>query len=440
MNLYTLGCMCIAVTLVVAMPAHASHEGQPSGSTLGFYEAIDLAIKQDPWLVQSAHTEKALQAKSTASSSLPDPKLSIGINNLATDTLDFNQEPMTQFKVGFSQAFPAGDSLKIQSQKLQSLAAAHPFQREDRKAKLKVKVGQLWLDLYRAQESIRLIHDNRELFEQLVGVAESSYSTAMGRTRQHDVIRAQLELTRLDDRLTVLHQEYEQAKQYLGEWIDIGSITELPSQLPNISLQLSNNTQYDSFLEHPAVQAVNYKIEAQQYSIHYSKQKYKPAWGLSGSYGYRDDAPNGVERADFFSIGVTVDLPFFTALKQDQNVKSETHTLGAIKTEKQLLIRKLMAGHNASKSNLEKLRQRQKIYKNKLLPKMYQQAEASLTAYTNDDGDFSEVVRSRIAVLNAEIEALNINIFRLKETLHLVYYRTRSGVVGDEKGVTNHEN
>ena len=43
-----------------------------------------------------------------------------------------------------------------------------------------------------------------------------------------------------------------------------------------------------------------------------------------------------------------------------------------------------------------------------------QQAEAALTAYTNDDGDFAEAVRSQIAEVNAKIDALAIAINRQK--------------------------
>ena len=64
---------------------------------------------------------------------------------------------------------------------------------------------------------------------------------------------------------------------------------------------------------------------------------------------------------------------------------------------------------------------RQNLYKTKLLPQIYDQAEASLTAYTNDDGDFSEVVRSRIAVLNAEIDELTLNVEEQKIRLELNY-------------------
>jgi len=56
---------------------------------------------------------------------------------------------------------------------------------------------------------------------------------------------------------------------------------------------------------------------------------------------------------------------------------------------------------------------------------MHDQAEASLTAYTNDDGDFSEVVRSRIAELNASIDSLGINVQRQKSIIQLNYFFMR---------------
>jgi hypothetical protein len=58
---------------------------------------------------------------------------------------------------------------------------------------------------------------------------------------------------------------------------------------------------------------------------------------------------------------------------------------------------------------------------------MNEQAEASLAAYTHDDGDFSEVVRARIAVLNARIDALDIEVERLKSISQLNYFLVAVG-------------
>ena len=81
-----------------------------------------------------------------------------------------------------------------------------------------------------------------------------------------------------------------------------------------------------------------------------------------------------------------------------------------------------MAAFETQRTQLLRLNERQTLYKERLLPQMQNQAEASLTAYTNDDGDFAEVVRSRIAELNASIDALEIDVERQKSIVQLNYF------------------
>jgi len=52
---------------------------------------------------------------------------------------------------------------------------------------------------------------------------------------------------------------------------------------------------------------------------------------------------------------------------------------------------------------------------------MAEQAEASLAAYNNDDGDFAEAVRARIDVFNAKIEGLVIAVERQKIIAQINY-------------------
>ena len=182
----------LVVMLVCSAPLHAR---------LTLEQAVTLARDSDPWLLGSELRESALRAESTAAGTLPDPVVSVGFANLPTDSWDFDQEAMTQFKVGVVQQFPRGESRQLQRRQLEILGSEHPFQRADRRARLAVDVARLWLEAFRARETIRLIEDDRELFEHLVDVAQSSYASAFGNTRQQDLVRAQLELTRLEDRL-----------------------------------------------------------------------------------------------------------------------------------------------------------------------------------------------------------------------------------------------
>jgi len=433
------------LTLLLVLSLYCSTSAS-AGLTLA--EAVTIAQRNDPWMRGSEFRQQSVEAQAVAASTLPDPMLDLGFANLPTDTFDFDQEAMTQFKVGIVQTFPRGDSRALDEQRLNLLGEQFPSQREDRRARLAVEVAGVWLDAWRARESIRLIEADRELFEQLVDVAESSYASAFGRTRQQDLVRAQLELTRLEDRLVMLQEQLETSRAKLGQWLRPGpdeasagpgdwlpgayDAPTLAEQLPDIPLRhaqlLQAGTgagpaQIAALVEgHPALRSLDSRIDASRVDIELARQKYWPEWKVAASYGYREDGPMGQDRPDFFSVGLAVDLPLFTSRRQDQQLQSAIADTEAIRTEKMLALRKMVAGFETLYARLQRLEQRRALYRERLLPEMHEQAEASLSAYTRDDGDFAEVVRARIAELNARIDALDIDIARLQTITQLNYF------------------
>ena len=398
---------------------------------LALQNVIKIAVLNDSWLKGNEYSQEAIEESSIAAGTYADPKVTIGAANIPTDTFDLNQEAMTQLQVGISQMFPRGDSLEIRQEQLKLQASQYPYQREDRKGKLTVQIAQLWLEAYKAQESIALIEKNRSLFEQLADIAESSYSSAFGKTRQQDIIRAQLELTKLEDRLTLLKQKKDTALLSLSEWlsdftedkINSGNILEssnllLPRSFPNIEMINPNyfNLKEDSekiltmFENHPSIKNIEQKIKATSKSIKLARENYKPQFSVNTSYAKREDDLMGRNRADLFSVGLTFDLPIFVKNKQDKELQVAMLKTKSVETEKILQYKKLFSLYETTKADLIRLKERQSLYLTKLLPQMNEQSEASLTAYTNDDGDFPEVVRSRISQLNAQIDILNINV------------------------------
>lgn len=431
---------------------------QEADNILYIEQAVKFAQNNDPWLVGNKHAEDSTKSLSVAAGSLPDPTVSLSFLNLPTDSFSFNQENMTQIKMGVAQTFPQGNSLNIKRQQLELKASEFPYQRQDRRAKVAVTVSQLWLDVYKAQESIALIETNRSLFEQLTEIAMSSYSSAMGKTRQQDIIRAQLELTRLNDRVTILNQQQDMFTKQLAEWVNdyftdqysVGSNTEstgmvvsvqgsnfkITNKLPdtlllypqfyNENIKTDPEILFKYFSNHPSMKEIEQKIRVSRAGVDLAKQKYKPAWGLNASYSNRSKDLFGSGRADFLTVGVSLSVPLFTKNRQDREYQSAISQREAIRIEKWQLLRKMIAEFETVRAQLLRLNERQELFQTDLLPQMSEQAEASLTAYTNDDGDFAEVVRARIAELNAQIDVLNINVERQKTIVQLNYYFTAS--------------
>lgn len=413
----------------------------PVNAQYSLQDAIKTAQQNDPWLRGSEFRQESVKAQSIAAGQLPDPVISVNLANLPVDGFDLSQEPMTQFQVGITQAFSRGDSRLLRQQQLAELSQQQPLLRMDRRARVAVSVAHLWLDAYRYRESIRLVKENEDLFKDLVDIVQSRYSSALGKTSQHDLIRAQLELTQLEERLIQLQQKQNAIQMLLGEWLPvnkIGSLT-LSDSLPELrvmeltseTLISNNNSAYIDLLsrqlqQHPAIASIDQQIRAGSSGVELAKQSYKPQWGLNAMYGYRDDDLNGNSRADFFSVGLSMDVPLFTNKRQDKQVQSAVATVEELKTQRALLLRQMRARFESDQARLALLEKRQYLYRNQLLIETHAQTEASLTAYTNDEGDFSEVVRARIAELDAQIDTLNIDIDRLKTIASLNYFFTPS--------------
>lgn len=437
-------CTVLLITLFCTITkTQAAENNKP----LSFEFVVNTAQINDPWLKKSEFKQQSLEQLSEVATSHPDPKVSVSFANLPTDSFSLSQENMTQFKVGVSQMFARGDSLKIKHKQLLLTAQQEPLQRQNREAQVRVIVGSLWLELYQVQQSILLIEKNSELFEQLSAVAEASYGSGYGKTRQQDIVRAQLEQTRLEDKLhqLLLTQDNLQGKltQWLSQYQDNDDFNsqqitlqplqplQLSDSLPLFTLHnealiqsktaMTQTSLANLLVNHPSVKVFDKKILVSGENVSLAKQKSQPQWGVNASYGYRADNDMGQDRSDLFSVGVVFDMPLFGNNRQKNEVQSAISSSQIMKTEKVLQVRRLMSSFASDKGRLLRTQQRKVLYQEKLLPQIHEQAQVSLTAYTRDDGDFSEVVRARIAELNAQIDYLAIKVTEKKIMLALNY-------------------
>ena len=199
--------------------AQTESKAEANGYGYTLESTLIMAIENDPWLKKSQYKEKSLLSQSQSQSSLPDPRASINLANLPVDDFSFNSQPMTQFKLGISQAFARGDSLELKRDIKKLQARVEPNLRANRKTQLIMMVGALWLDAYKAQHSISLINDKKYLFEELRDAAEINYTSALSKSSQQEIIRADLELAKLDDQVTVYSDQLHAAIRQLGEYV-----------------------------------------------------------------------------------------------------------------------------------------------------------------------------------------------------------------------------
>jgi outer membrane protein TolC len=387
---------------------------------LALAEAERLALAQDPLIGRFHSLAEANREQAVAEGQLPDPKLRLGALTFPTDSFNRNQEPMTQLLVGLSQAIPRGDTLALKRRQSEQGADLELAQAAERRLSVLRSTRQAWLDLYLQQRSAEVIARSRGYFEQLRDVTEAHY--ASGRATQQDVLQAQLELTRLEDRYTRTLEAADQARAGLGKWVGLDAERPIGAELPSLPPPGAPAELAEALVQHPALQVENARIGQRRTGSAIAREQYKPGWMLDVSYGNRSgENPDGSGRADFMSAMVQLDLPLFRDKRQDRRLAASEQQVFAATQARDEKLREFKRMLDAGHAKWERLAERQALYRERLLPDAESHAQAALQAYQAGLSDFSRLMRARIGALDARLESLRLAVERAKVQADLLY-------------------
>ncbi len=399
----------LVAILVGALSVTIAHAQQSIPLTL--IEAEDRALASEPGRIALEARAEALAERAVAASTLPDPQLRLGINNYPLDGGSFSREGMSHVLVGVQQKVPPGRTRSISAQRFEALASRAVSHGEARGRDVLMAVRQSWLDLYYQDRSYELTSGSRPFFEKLVATTRSLYS--VGRKSQQDVLRAELELSRLDDRMIDIERRQAQARAALSEWLGADASRPIAARLPQWDKVPEIGELRDALRRHPLVAAAAADSEASAAGVGLAEQRSKPSWSVNLGYSARDGSlPSGEARSDFLSVGVTVDLPFFSRKSVDSTLAAALSEQSAARSSELAVQRNLDARLNAEYARWRDLSRRLEIFEQRILTQTRDRAEAAMLAYQSDAADFADVMRGYIDDLNARIDHVRLQVER----------------------------
>lgn len=374
---------------------------------LTLVEAEALALEAEPGQAALMATADALAEQAVAAGQLPDPTLRVGLANFPLQSGGFTTEGMTQGQLGVRQAFPPGKTRSLSTQQFRSMSAEMRESADGRRRDVLTSVRKAWLNAWYWDRAHSVVTESRPYFADLVTVARSLYS--VGKKNRQDVLRAELELSRLDERLIGIKQERARARAALSQWVGDESQRAIAPQLPPWTGVPDEGFLSEQLSKHPALQAAGARIDAREAAVRLAEERYKPGWALDLGYGYRDGfLPDGSPRSDFVSLSVTVDLPFFRKNRQDRRFAAALSERRAAVESREELLRRLESQLETELARWRELDRRLDLYEQRILVLADDQASAALDAYRSDAGDFADVMRSVIDRLNAQLDVVRL--------------------------------
>ncbi|WP_432720077.1 TolC family protein [Jeongeupia wiesaeckerbachi] len=350
-----------------------------------------------PDIAASAAATSAAQSLTRSAGALPDPKLSVWVDDLQTSGPDAYRVGDAKRMVSLMQEVPNGDlrdaerqiaGAQLQTSEAQARYAQLNARRETTLAWLALHYLDRKLDVLAAQDA-----DNRH--SQQAGVA-----ALKGGASADAALAARLERDQLDDSRDDIERDRARARAQLARWVG----PELAAQPVTGGLPAwltAARAQADDIAEQPEIRAAATQVGAAQAELALARAAKKPNWGVEVGWGY-DAMDQGMAMVKF-----SFDLPVFAASRQDPKIAAALANVQKSDAERQARmagyrqqIDELRAERMATLAQVDRL-------KTRTLPLIDQQVELALAGMKSGKGSDS-VLGARKARLAAQMRAIEL--------------------------------
>jgi outer membrane protein TolC len=375
----------------------------PSNKTI-MENLIEEALKNNPELKVFGENIEVFKERPPQARSLDNPRLKLSIMNLPVDTFDFDQEPMTQKQVSIMQKFPFPGKLELKGNMAEKEVNIAEEDYNEQKNALIKHVKAAYMNLLFIDRALEVTEENRKLLREFVKIAETKYE--VGKGIQQDVIKSQVELSKMTDRLISFKQKRKASEALLNTFLN------RPVQQPFVSTEQIILTDFNISFEglkqiaeenRPVLHKINHLIERNQIAVRLSEKNYYPDFDIGIAYGQRDDGQIQ-ERADFLSGFVTIKLPLWYKTKESRKI-----------AEDKANTRRAMEEYNAMKNNIhfriqeivseiEKSLEEIELFQTGLIPQSRLSLDSALSGYTVNKVDFLTLVNNQITLYNFELD------------------------------------
>jgi cobalt-zinc-cadmium efflux system outer membrane protein len=395
---------------VVAVPQVVQeHEQSPqapsemrneAGNPTPLSVLIEEAKKNDTAIHAAESAAKAATFAAPQMSTLPDPQFTLQQFSVGSPRpfAGYTNSDFAYIGLGVSQQFPYPGKRKLRGlvadRDADAVKAHVEVVSQDEIENLKTT----YFHLAYLQQTLGILQQNAALLQQIELQAEAHYSTGQG--NQRDVLKAQLERTKILREISMHHQlvgeDQALLKRILRRSQDSSDI--VPEPLSATFLRYSASELLDKVRgQNPNVQEDTAMIQRSQTAVELAQREFRPDFEVSYMYENTDR-----KFRDYYMLSLSVNFPRRkprrAALAQAQvNVERAQQEQDS---ELQTVLAEVQKQYVTIKASEEQLL----IYRDGLIPQAQATIQAGLTAYESSRTDFESLFSSYMDVLNLDLE------------------------------------
>ena len=349
---------------------------------------------------------ESLKEEISFAGSLNDPRVGFALLNLPADTFRFDQEPMTQKQIFIAQKIPWFGKLNLRSKQ----AALKAFRQEailkTKQLELARNIAKTYYELGFVVSSQKIIDRLTGMLDQLLRVSETRY--AAGKGLQQDVLQAQVELSKLLEEKITLERKSRVLEDRINSFLNRESFTPVTplESLPYPDLKLNVEELQDIALKtNPWLAVRQAEIDQAGAAIELARKDYLPDMDFKVAYGQRDENQMGQDWADFVSVGVVINIPFWKKSRQDKKLAATRSRHRAAVASYKNLVKSLPHQIDALSTDIRSIQKNYRLIKDALIVQAEQWARSSLAAYEVGKVEFNTMTMAQIRLLRFELQA-----------------------------------
>lgn len=304
-----------------AVPAQLA-EHLPAGQELSsdslLAGLIREALGHRPELTQAQAAVEADYARVPQAAALPDPVLSLGIQNDGFKRLQIGQMETSWWSIGAAQTFPwhGKRGLRARTQTLAALQSETDLERT--RLSVQAEVERAYVDLLLVRDQFRILGRLESLWVQAEGLTRSRYEAGDG--AQSDIIRSQLERGRLKQQRWSLTAEERRRLAELNRSVGRpleGSITTTLSlaEILDPTLPDSAAAEADALARTPELRKARLVVEQSEVLVSLAKRDYFPDLTVAGGI-----MPRGAAFEPMWQASLSIPIPLWAGSKQSRAV------------------------------------------------------------------------------------------------------------------------
>jgi outer membrane protein TolC len=361
------------------------------------------AEQNNPQIQAALHGWQAAKQVPSQVSTLPDPQFTAQQVNVGSPRpfAGYTNSDFAYFGLGVSQDFPYPGKLRLKGEIAKRDADVVQQQYESVRRSILAGVKSAYFQLAYLSKTLGILESDGELLQQVEKAADARYRSGMG--NQQDLLRAQLEQTKLLREITMHHLDVAklqaQIKQLLNRPQSSPDIE--PSELPSTPLPLT----FEELLtaaktQNPEISGAEKMVEKQKLQVDLAHKDFYPDFNVQ--YMWQRTDPTQFRAYYMLSFGVRV--PIYRGRKQRPELAQAEAELNRSRSESEVQSQQVAFELRSEYETAQKTSELLKIYREGLVPQARAGFQAGIAAYQNNRQDFQALLASFLDVLHLDEE------------------------------------